>query len=362
MAGFVAVVVGIGLLAFFLVRYVTNSVRRLNVRIDRCWEALADAYEGEYARQDLGWFQGVSRDLYLNVDGIRVHADIFTRRVGDNTYRYTRLRANATAASDMTLKVYTENVFSGLARALGFQDIPVGDEEFDDTYIVKSNDPVFAKCWLNRTVRDLIYDSNYSFQLKSGRVTAERMGIETDVESFETGVLALAAFADAKHRVLKVFKKVAKKLGGTATKNRERWATLKADVDGMPVTIDTMDNGKSHYNVTTAGAVGAKLEPLVLTRDKHEFSRHAPPRRDRRNPRRLRCLGLRPRQGAHADHRRSTRRHRKARAGKSPRHRRRGARDPRRNLPPQPRHARRRQPRHPPRPRNHRRPLPLTLK
>jgi hypothetical protein len=54
---------------------------------------------------------------------------------------------------------YEKGVFSGLAKMLGMQDIEVGDPDFDDGFIIKSNDEA--------TVRELFADPMIRFMIQA---------------------------------------------------------------------------------------------------------------------------------------------------------------------------------------------------
>jgi len=58
----------------------------------------------------------------------------------------------ASGAAGLKLSVYKEGFFSSLGKALGTQDIQVGDPLFDDLFMVKSNDESLCRAWLNAGV------------------------------------------------------------------------------------------------------------------------------------------------------------------------------------------------------------------
>ncbi len=261
-------------LAMFALKVERDRARRLQV----LWGEVADKLEGELVAPEEGLLFKVLRpQIYVTVDGVDVHVDTVERGSGKNKTTYTRLRARSTAPGQVTLKVFQEHLFSGIAKALGFQDVEVGDESFDAGFVVKANDPMFARAWLNPTVQKRVArTSSYTFELKRGRASAEQQGIDDDPESLVRAIRALAAFADGKHHVVRAFKKLAAKLGGKAVKKREGWARLTAEVDGIPVSVDTAEHGATHYNVVSATVVGARLTPIALTNDVHEFSPNLP--------------------------------------------------------------------------------------
>jgi len=255
-------------------RYFAQGQKR---RLNEAWQEAARQLDGTFAPGELGWFRDDNPVVGATVQGIAVEASIRVQGSGKNKRIYTRLTAPATAPREKELRVYTEGVFSGLARAVGFQDVPVGDPDFDQAYMVKASDEAFARAWLNRVVRKRIAGvGDYRFELKRGQVVAERSGYENDPRGLVEAAQALATFADGKHHIVRHFKKVAKRLGGKAKKLRRGWASIRAEIDGIPVSVDHEELGSTHFTVVTANVVGPKLTPFALTNDRHEFSATLP--------------------------------------------------------------------------------------
>ena len=53
---------------------------------------------------------------------------------------YTRIRAPYVNPDGFRFRIYRKSVFSGIAKALGMQDIEVGHPTFDEHFIIKGND------------------------------------------------------------------------------------------------------------------------------------------------------------------------------------------------------------------------------
>jgi hypothetical protein len=56
-------------------------------------------------------------------------------------------------AGGFSLELFPENFLTRIATALGLQDIRVGDPAFDQTFIVRSNDPAYAAAALLPEIR-----------------------------------------------------------------------------------------------------------------------------------------------------------------------------------------------------------------
>jgi hypothetical protein len=70
---------------------------------------------------------------------------------------YTRMRAPFVNPSGFRFEVYRKSVFSGIAKALGMQDVEIGDPPFDEDFIIKSADESRLRQLLaNERIRELI--------------------------------------------------------------------------------------------------------------------------------------------------------------------------------------------------------------
>lgn len=88
-----------------------------------------------------------------------VTLDTYTVSTGKTHTTYTRLRAPYVNPDNFRFSVYRyrANFFSPLAKALGMQDIPIGEPAFDDTFIVKANNESKVRALLeNVTIRSYL--------------------------------------------------------------------------------------------------------------------------------------------------------------------------------------------------------------
>ena len=76
--------------------------------------------------------------------------DTYTVSTGKTSTTYTRIRAPYVRAGDFRFSIHRSGLFSDLGAFLGFQDIQIGDEDFDRDFVVKSN--------CEETVRALLSD------------------------------------------------------------------------------------------------------------------------------------------------------------------------------------------------------------
>ena len=66
--------------------------------------------------------------------------DTYTVSDGKTSVAYTRMRAPFVDPEGFRFTVYRKGVFSDIGKWLGMQDIEIGDEAFDEDFILKSNE------------------------------------------------------------------------------------------------------------------------------------------------------------------------------------------------------------------------------
>jgi hypothetical protein len=97
------------------------------------WEKLAKEIG---ARHEYGGFWSGRDVVVADVGQWRVVLDV----VHHDKVCFTRLRAPYVNADGFRFLIFRKHLFSGLADALGFQDVAVGHREFDEAFIIRGND------------------------------------------------------------------------------------------------------------------------------------------------------------------------------------------------------------------------------
>lgn len=88
----------------------------------------------------------VKRPKYIEGDwrGRHLHIHNFSRGSGDNRSTYHAIKLSVQQQnSNLTFKLGAEGFFSKIGKTFGMQDIQTGDPEFDQAFVVKSNDETF---------------------------------------------------------------------------------------------------------------------------------------------------------------------------------------------------------------------------
>lgn len=115
---------------------------------EEIWGQLCKEIGGELDRN--GRWKGLK--VKLHVEPWTIVLDNYTVSDGETSTTYTRLRVPFVNPAGFRFQVYRKGPLSGLAKILGMQDIEVGDPEFDEAFIIKSND--------EGTVRELLADAS----------------------------------------------------------------------------------------------------------------------------------------------------------------------------------------------------------
>lgn len=126
--------------------------------------------------------------------------DYFIVSTGQSAITYTRLRTVFKNQKNFDLKVSKEGFFSKIGKALGGQDIEIGDENFDGAYIVKSSDDLIATRLLSH--HDIKSKMNFDKAFHLDIIKKNQMGIKC-IEG-ELGMTYLTAHVIKDHETIKL--------------------------------------------------------------------------------------------------------------------------------------------------------------
>lgn len=193
-----------------LMVWAARSAKARQRAIDDGWRAFAEARRLRFLPPEGPWHRPRGRRIKGRVDHVDVIIDTYSESQTDSngnttSSTYTRVVAAADAPLALTAKVYREHFFSGLGRALGFQDVEVRDPEFDRAFVVKASEPEQVRALLAEPLRSalLAFDKHAMFRYENGQMTLTWSGYEDDHAVLD-GALAIATAAcgprDASYR------------------------------------------------------------------------------------------------------------------------------------------------------------------
>jgi hypothetical protein len=182
------------------------------------WMEAAALVGGEFEDTKTAWYQGSVLKIRATIDGMGVHVDHYTVSTGKSSQIYTRLIAIGTGTPHLKLSVHKAGFFSSLGKAFGTQDVIVGDQMFDDAFIVKASDETLCKEWITQEARDqMLLCQEYSFSIKGREGLATRTGIEEIPEKMAAAIRAMAAYAGGGKKLTERVQQTAEELRGAAS-------------------------------------------------------------------------------------------------------------------------------------------------
>ena len=128
--------------------------------------------------------------------------DTFTRRSGKNSTTYTRILLSVNNPSALSLAIYDENVLSKLGKALGMQDIQVGDDELDRRFTFKGQpQPVIAGLLTSIGLRQKLLEArSVHVEVKGQEVYWQQRGAESNADHVQFLFDLLSDLAEAVDR------------------------------------------------------------------------------------------------------------------------------------------------------------------
>jgi hypothetical protein len=119
------------------------------------WTQLAREIEADFVPG--GLWRGSKVEAH--VGDWTVTLDTYTVSDGHGSIEYTRMRAPYVNRDGFRFKIYRSGFFTGLGKLFGMQDIEIGYHDFDEAFVVKSNDEGRVKTLLrSERLRGLLQD------------------------------------------------------------------------------------------------------------------------------------------------------------------------------------------------------------
>jgi len=118
------------------------------------WRILSEQINSEFVEG--GFFTG-SDKVIARFKEWTITLDTYTVTNGNTSTTYTRMRAPYVNADGFRFSIYRSGIFSELGVFLGFQDVIIGNESFDEQFVIKASDEEKVKKLLAEPhIRDLI--------------------------------------------------------------------------------------------------------------------------------------------------------------------------------------------------------------
>lgn len=131
------------------------------------------------------------------VDDLDVRVDTVTRGSGDSRATYTRYRVKYPSGGTH-FELHRQSGFSKVSKFFGAQDVEIGDVRFDDTFVIKSDQPERVAAAITPTRRATILQLSSSYpgvEISDTKVHWEKRGVTTNAAEIVTVVRRLVGAA-----------------------------------------------------------------------------------------------------------------------------------------------------------------------
>lgn len=131
---------------------------------DEIWSQLSREIGADY--EEGGFFK--EGKVVLSHRQWEITLDTYTVHTGKSHVIYTRMRAPFINRDGFRFNIYRKNIFSGIGKLFGVQDVEVGDAFFDDEFIIQGEpEHLVSQLLLNGNIRQLIQNQkDIHFQIK----------------------------------------------------------------------------------------------------------------------------------------------------------------------------------------------------
>lgn len=120
------------------------------------WKEVAEEFGGQYIVRAKNWFNR-QEGIEIQAKDVCVFIDIYTVSTGKSSTTYTRGRVRYPIPHGPIYRIYREGIFSTLGKALGTQDIVLGNDSlFDKLFMVKCDDIDLTKRAITQKAKDLM--------------------------------------------------------------------------------------------------------------------------------------------------------------------------------------------------------------
>jgi hypothetical protein len=151
---------------------------------DAAWEQLASEIGAEFVKG--GFFR--SNKVQAKVREWIVTLDTFSVPSGDSSTVYTRMRAPLQSRDGFQFTIFRIGFISKLDKALGAQDIDIGDPDFDREFVIQgNNEPKVRALLANLRIRQLIQgQKSIRLGVRDNELRFEVQGVIKDVERLKS--------------------------------------------------------------------------------------------------------------------------------------------------------------------------------
>ena len=195
----------LGVFAFVaFIWWVFALAERRREKLARMLSEAADRAGGRFTPGDHGFFKNVSPSVTVHRDGTTIVADTYVVSSGKSSTTYSRIAAPFTLGRGPALHIRREGALHSIGKALGMQDLPIGDSIFDDVFMIKAPSAAAVLRLLPRNERLALVHQLPGWWIRSdgSTVTMKRIGHPDSAGEVATAIDVIAAVACGDKRLL----------------------------------------------------------------------------------------------------------------------------------------------------------------
>ena len=153
-------------------------------RQSEAWREFATQIGGEFTSG--GLFR--ANKVQAQIEEQQILLDTYTVSSGDSSTTYTRIRAPFQNTEGFQFTISRTGLVSKIGKALGAQDIEIGDSSFDDDFTIQSNNESKVRTlFTNGRIRQLIQgQKSIRLSLKGNELHFQVQGVIRDVERLKS--------------------------------------------------------------------------------------------------------------------------------------------------------------------------------
>ena len=151
---------------------------------DAAWRQLATELGAEFVR---GGFLRTNKVL-VHIRERTVTLDTYSVPSGDSSTIYTRMRAPIQNEAGFKFTIFRTGFISKLDKALGAQDIIIGDADFDRDFVIQGNNESRVKAlFAHQSIRQMIQgQKSIRLGVNGNELRFEAQGVIRDVERLKS--------------------------------------------------------------------------------------------------------------------------------------------------------------------------------
>jgi hypothetical protein len=151
---------------------------------DAAWQQLANEIGAEFVGG--GFFR--SSKVQTHIKDSIVTLDTYSVPSGDSSDTYTRIRAPFQNRDGFQFTIFRTGLVSKLDKALGAQDIDIGDADFDRDFTIQGNNESRVRAlFSNQRIRHLIQmQKSIRLGIRNNELVFEAQGVIKDIERLKS--------------------------------------------------------------------------------------------------------------------------------------------------------------------------------